>query len=180
MASANGGLISAPTVLSGGAVAVGPALGATLVGRTTVNAPETTIVKQQVIVDQPEIRYRAVPVQTVVQTVAAPQLVAAPQVAVARSVVSPQLISAPQVAIARSVVSPQLISANQIALAAPQLRSVVAPQISTLALQGNTVQTIASPLALQSQLIAGVGSQTLLASPTSTLVGSPTVLALKK
>jgi len=53
-------------VLAGHSYASSPALGAPLVGSVTHKAPEVTVVKQSVVVDQPEIRYRAVP--TVVHT----------------------------------------------------------------------------------------------------------------
>ncbi|ODM92783.1 hypothetical protein Ocin01_13906 [Orchesella cincta] len=62
VAFAQAGLISTPGV----ALASGPALGAPLLGRVSVNPTEVNVVKQQVVVDHPEIRYRAVP--TVVQT----------------------------------------------------------------------------------------------------------------
>jgi len=44
-----------------GAYAAGPALGAPLVGSVSYTAPEITVVKQPITVDQPEIRYRSVP-----------------------------------------------------------------------------------------------------------------------
>jgi len=65
LASAQAGLVGVAGV-SGVSYAAGPALGAPLLGKVSYNAPETTIVKQQVVVDQPEIRVRHVP--TVVQT----------------------------------------------------------------------------------------------------------------
>ncbi|OXA41748.1 cuticle protein 16.5 [Folsomia candida] len=54
------------TAQGGAILATAPVLSAPLLGKVTTLPAETTIVKQQVIVDQPEIRYRSVP--TVVQT----------------------------------------------------------------------------------------------------------------
>lgn len=83
--------------------AAGPALGAPLLGKVTYNAPETTIVKQPVVVDQPEIRYRAVP--TVVQT--------APIVKTVTPVVQPAITYAAPAPVVKTVAAaPAVVSLN--------------------------------------------------------------------
>ena len=56
LATVNAGVLSSVVAAPAVSYASGPALGAPLVGRVSQAAPEVTVVKQPITIDQPEVK----------------------------------------------------------------------------------------------------------------------------